>query len=126
MDKGFNAEWLHEWLNDHGTFSIAPVRKNCKRGKHRKLMRECMDWYLYWQRNIVESLFSALKRLFGYTIRSKLMKIVHVELFCRLIAYNLGLRLWTFSTEPIQLQDRKTLKHLTLPTNNDPWSNNCR
>ena len=90
MDKEFDAEWLHQWLNDHGIFSIAPVRKGCRRGKHRKIMRDCFDWCLYWQRNIVESLFSALKRLFGNHISSKHIKTQTAELFCRLIAYNIG------------------------------------
>ena len=89
LDKGFDAEWLHQWLDDHGTFSIAPVRKNCRRGKHRKLLRDCFDWYLYWQRNIAESLFSALKRLFGSTIKSQKAKMINAEMFCRLIAYNI-------------------------------------
>ena len=89
LDKGFDAEWLHQWLNENGTFSVAPVRKNCRRGKHRKLMRDCMDWCLYWQRNIIESLFSALKRLFGATVKSIKSPMIHAELFCRLIAYNL-------------------------------------
>jgi transposase len=93
MDKGFDAEWLHQWLDENGTFSLAPVRKGCRRGKHRKQMRNCFDWCLYWQRNIVESLFSALKRLFGSTIASKHIKTQTAELFCRLIAYNIGYRL---------------------------------
>ena len=93
MDKGFDAEYLHQWLNKHGTFSIAPVRKGCLRGKHRKILRDCFDWCLYWQRNIIESLFSALKRLFGSTISSKNIKTQTAELFCRLIAYNIGYRL---------------------------------
>lgn len=90
MDKGFDAEWLHEWLNENGTFSIAPVRKGCRRGKYRKMLRDSFDWCLYWQRNIVESLFSALKRLFGATISSRHIKTQTAELFCRLIAYNIG------------------------------------
>ena len=90
LDKGFDAEWLHQWLNEHGTFSVAPARKNCRRGKHRKLMRDCMDWCLYWQRNIVECLFSALKRLFGDTVKSHKMPMINAEMFCRLIAYNIG------------------------------------
>ena len=89
LDKGFDAEWLHQWLKNHGTFSVAPVRKNCRRGTHRKLMRECMDWCLYWQRNIIESLFSALKRLFGSMIKSHKMPMINAEIFCRLIAYNI-------------------------------------
>lgn len=92
MDKGFDAEWLHQWLNENGTFSVAPARKRCRRGKHRKLMRDCMDWYIYWQRNIIESLYSALKRLFGNTVRCKNIRTQTAELFCRLIAYNLGLK----------------------------------
>ncbi len=96
LDKGFDAEWLHQWLEENGTFSVAPVRKNCRRGKHRKLMRDCMDWCLYWQRNIIESLFSALKRLFGDTIKSHKMPMINAELFCRLIAYNLGALLMDF------------------------------
>lgn len=93
MDKGFDAEWLHQWLDDNGTFSIAPVRKNCRRGRHRKILRDCFDWCLYWQRNIIECLFSALKRLFGGTIASKHIKTQSAELFCRLIAYNIGYHL---------------------------------
>jgi len=89
LDKGFDAEWLHEWLNEHGTFSIAPVKKNCRRGRHRKMMKDCFDWHLYWQRNIVESLFSALKRLFGSTIKSQKSRMINAEMFCRLIAYNI-------------------------------------
>jgi len=100
MDKGFDAEWLHRWLNEHGSFAVVPVRKNCRRGKFRKVMRDCMDWCLYWQRNIVESLFSALKRLFGVSLKSRKMPMQNAELFCRLIAYNIGLCLQTFSTEP--------------------------
>ena len=101
MDKGFDAEWLHRWLNEHGSFAVIPVRKNCRRGKFRKVMRGCMDWCLYWQRNTVESLFSALKRLFGGSLKSRKMPMQNTELFCRLIAYNIGLRLQTFSTEPV-------------------------
>lgn len=90
MDKGFDAEWLHQWLNENGTFSVAPVRKGCRRGRHRKLLRDCFDWCLYWQRNIIESLWSALKRLFGSTLKCKHIRTQTAELFCRLIAYNIG------------------------------------
>ena len=96
LDKGFDAEWLHQWLDENGTFSVAPVRKGCRRGRHRKMMRDCFDWCLYWQRNIVESLFSALKRLFGSTVKCKHIRTQTAELFCRLIAYNLGYSLRLF------------------------------
>lgn len=100
IDKAGDAEWLHQWLKENGTFLVAPVRKNCRRGRNRKRIRDCMDWCLYWQRNIVESLFSALKRLFGSTVKSRKMNMINAEMFCRLIAYNIGLRLRIFSTKP--------------------------
>lgn len=93
LDKGFDAEYLHRWLDENGTFSLAPVRRGCRRGTHRKMLRDCFDWCLYWQRNIVESLFSAIKRLFGSSIKSKTIRTQTAELFCRLIAYNIGYRL---------------------------------
>jgi hypothetical protein len=92
MDKAFDKEALHSWLNVNGTFSVAPARKNCRRGKYRKIMRDRIDWCLYWQRNIVESLFSALKRLFGSTVLCRTIRTQSAELFCRLIAYNIGYR----------------------------------
>lgn len=101
LDKAFDAEWLHAWLRENGTFSIIPARKRCRRGRHRKMMRDCMDWCLYWQRNIIESLFSALKRLFGSTVKGKHIRTQRAEIFCRLIAYNVGLRLRRNSTEPL-------------------------
>ncbi|MFT4309963.1 MAG: transposase [Candidatus Woesearchaeota archaeon] len=100
LDKAYDAEWLHQWLEENGTFSVAPARKGCRRGRHRKIMRDCIDYTLYWQRNIIESLYSALKRLFGNSLSGKHIKTQTAELFSRLIAYNIGLRLWRFSTEP--------------------------
>lgn len=100
LDKGFDAEWLHKYLNNKGTFSIIPVRKNCKRGKFRKFMKKYFDYSIYWQRNIIESLFSSIKKLFGTHLLSKNIKTQSSEIFCRLIAYNLGYYFLTFSTEP--------------------------
>jgi hypothetical protein len=102
LDKGFDKESLHEWLEVNGTFCLAPVRKNACRGKHRKFLKVCFDYCLYWQRNIVECLFSALKRLFGSSVQGKTIRTINAELFCRLIAYNIGSRLRTFSTEPLK------------------------
>ncbi len=90
LDKAFDKEALHSWLEENGTFSLAPVRKGCRRGRHRKFIRDNMDWCLYWQRNIVESLFSALKRLFGGDLKCKHIRTQTAEIFCRLIAYNIG------------------------------------
>ena len=95
MDKGFDSEPLHQTIRDRGIYSIAPVRKRCRHGRHRKQLRDCFDWAVYWQRNIVESLFSAVKRLFGSHVRARTARTQRAELFSRLIAYNIGARFTT-------------------------------
>lgn len=95
MDKGFDSNPLHTWLRDHGIWSIAPVRKNCKRGHYRKQLRDCFDYTLYWQRNLVECLISAVKRLFGSHIRARTMRAQRAELYSRFIAYNIGAIIFT-------------------------------
>jgi hypothetical protein len=90
MDKGFDSEPLHRWLRDQGTYSIAPVRKGCRRGMYRKQLRDCFDHAQYWQRNIVESMFSAVKRLFGSHVRARTARTQRAEIYSRMIAYNIG------------------------------------
>lgn len=90
MDKLYDSEKLHRYLRDLGIFSIAPVKKNWARGQLRKQLKDCFDYALYWQRNIIECMFSALKRLFGNTLTSVSAKTQRAELYMRLIAYNLG------------------------------------
>lgn len=90
MDKGFDSNPLHTFLRENGIWSIAPVRKGCRRGFYRKELRDYFDYGMYWQRNIVESLISAVKRLFGSHVRARNARMQRAELFCRLIAYNIG------------------------------------
>ena len=90
MDKLYDSEKLHRYLREQGIFSIAPVKKNWARGQLRKQLRDCFDYGLYWQRNLIESLFSALKRLFGNNLCSLSAKTQRAELYMRLIAYNLS------------------------------------
>ena len=89
MDKGFDSNPLHSWLRDHGMWSVAPVRKGCKRGQYRCQMRDCFDYCLYWRRNIIESMISAVKRLFGSHVRARSARMQRAELSMRLIAYNI-------------------------------------
>lgn len=90
MDKLYDSEKLHRYLRGQGIFSIAPVKKNWAKGQLRKQLKDCFDYALYWQRNLVECLFSALKRLFGTSLSSLSAKTQRAELYMRLIAYNLG------------------------------------
>ncbi len=93
MDKAYDSEKLHKFLRGEGIFSVAPVKKNWARGQLRKQLKECFDHALYWQRNLVESLFSALKRLFGNHLSGLTARTQRAEIYMRLIAYNLGARI---------------------------------
>lgn len=90
MDKLYDSEKLHRYLRGQGIFSVAPVKKNWAKGQMRKQLRDCFDYGLYWQRNLIESLFSALKRLFGSHLRCKIAVTQRAEIYMRLIAYNIG------------------------------------
>jgi len=90
MDKGFDSNPLHTWLREQGIFSVAPVRKNCQRGQYRKQLRDCFDYGLYWQRNIVECLIGVVKRLFGSHIRARHAHMQRAEFYTKLIAYNIS------------------------------------
>lgn len=90
MDKAYDSEKLHRYLREQGIFSVVPVKKNWAKGQLRKQLKDCFDYALYWQRNLVESLFSALKRLFGNSLSSASAKTQRAEIYMRMIAYNLG------------------------------------
>ena len=90
MDKLYDSEKLHRFLRERGTYSIIPVKKNWSKGQYRKQLKNCFDYCLYWQRNLIESLFSALKRLFGNHLRGLTARTQRAEIYMRLIAYNLG------------------------------------
>ena len=90
MDKGYDSEKLHKLIREKGMLSIAPVKKNWKRGQLRKQLRDCFDYVIYWQRNLIESLFSALKRLFGSHLRGLTSRTQRAEIYMRMIAYNIG------------------------------------
>ena len=92
MDKLYDSEKLHRFLREKGTYSIIPVKKNWARGQLRKQLKDCFDYTLYWQRNLIESLFSALKRLFGNHLRGLTARTQRAEIYMRMIAYNLGAR----------------------------------
>jgi len=92
MDKGFDANWIHEYLRDKGIYSIAPVKKGCKRGRYRKQLRDCFDYGQYWQRSIVESLIGAVKRKYGEHVRARTARTRRAEVYMKLITYNIMTR----------------------------------
>ena len=89
MDKGYDAEWIHEFFADNNIRSIAPVRKGWSRGFHRKNLAVKFPQKLYNKRSRIESLFHSFKQRFGSNVNSKLAKTAQAEVYCRAILYNL-------------------------------------
>jgi hypothetical protein len=92
LDKGYDAEWVHQIIRNHEILSMIPTRnKNClirTRGRYRKLMRREFDESLYHQRNKCETIFSVIKRKFGSEIKSYHDTMKEKELLYRVLAYN--------------------------------------
>lgn len=89
MDKGYDAEWIHEFFAEQNIRSIAPVRKNWRRGFYRKRLAANFPQKLYNKRSRVESVFHSLKQRYGSSISSKLANTARTEVYCRAILYNL-------------------------------------
>src|SRR3989338_8495260 len=90
MDKLYDSEKLHRSLREQGRYSIIPVKKNWPKGQLRKQLKDCFDYSQYWQRNLIECLFSALKRIFGIHVRCITARTQLAEIYMRMIAYNIG------------------------------------
>ena len=89
MDKGYDAEWIHEFFANHKIRSIAPVRKGWSKGFYRKNLAVKFPQKLYNKRSRIESLFHSFKQRFGSSISSKLASTARSEVYCRAILYNL-------------------------------------
>jgi len=89
MDKGYDANWVHEHFREQGLCSIIPAKKGCKRGRYRKEMRDCFDYSQYWERNCSEWNNSSIKRRFGDYVKSNTFRTQHSEVAARIILHNL-------------------------------------
>ena len=93
MDKGYDAEWLHEYIRDSiGADSQIPVRKwggMIHSGKYRFEMFDNLDREKYEQRNLVECAFSMIKRKYGDTLRSRKYYNQLKEIKIRIVLHNM-------------------------------------
>ncbi|GAB7015845.1 hypothetical protein JCM10550A_12130 [Methanogenium cariaci] len=95
MDKGYDSENIHEYIrNTIGAESVIPVRKwggNIYSGKYRMEMFRDFDQKKYGQRNMVETVFSMIKRKYGDTVRSRKYVNQVKEIKIRMILHNMTL-----------------------------------
>ena len=88
MDKGYDSERIHQLIHeDLESQSMIPIRDwhaSYVSGKYRQIMASSFDTKTYGRRNMAETVFSILKRLFGETIysRSYRQQVKEIKLKC--------------------------------------------
>ena len=93
MDKAYDSEKLHRYFASQNIWSIAPVKKNWRKGQLRKKLKNNFPTKIYHKRNMVESVFHAFKQKFGSSVSSKKIGPARTEIYCKTILHNLFLRI---------------------------------
>ncbi len=94
-DRGYDDEKLFKLVFEElGAYPLIlqkrlDVPKHKRKGTYRKKTFGEFDYGEYLQRNKVETAFSILKRKFGFSIKSKEVKMQKIEAMSRIIAYNI-------------------------------------
>ncbi len=96
-DKGYDAEWIHQYCKKEGIFAIIPIRKWGKTRHNnyslRRLSQKKWTQKTYGRREMVESTFSAIKRKFGASVSSLTLGRMRAEMYLRAIAHNIYLNI---------------------------------
>ena len=88
MDKGYDSERIHQLIHENlKSQSMIPIRDwhaSYVSGKYRQSMATSFDSTTYGRRNMAETVFSILKRLFGEIIysRSYRQQVKEIKLKC--------------------------------------------
>ena len=100
-DKGYDANWLHKFCHDKSITSIIPardygVKKIPRAMAHRNKGKRDFSNRTYHRREMIESVFSAIKRKFGASVSSVKFSAQRAEMYCRAIIHNIFLFLSDF------------------------------
>ena len=115
MDKGYDSKDIHSLARDSlQAIAMIPLRQRKRKkikGKYRRKMVCEFDEELYHNRNLVETMFSVLKRKYGEEIRAKVYWNQAKEVKFKILVHNLDRYVkvvliiqMRISTEPIFLQ----------------------
>ena len=91
-DKAYDANSLHQYCNNKGIKCCIPLRNKGKSRHKKHTLRRKNQQYLhpkrYHRREIVESVFKAIKTKFGASVSSIKISAQRAEMYCRAIAHN--------------------------------------
>jgi len=93
MDRGYNSEAIHRQIRKNLLAdSIIPIRSwNNKvvRGKYRREMAVRFDDARYRKRQLVENMFSVLKRKFGGDLKAQIFSTQRKDIAGKMIVCNI-------------------------------------
>lgn len=104
-DKGYDAEWLHEYCYDNNIEAHIPMRNYGRKIRHYRLSyrRKAAKLFrirTYHRREIIEAGIHSTKSKFGFSVNSKTAKTINSEVCGRLVCHNLFGVLLRLRTEP--------------------------
>ncbi len=92
-DKAYDANWLHLHCNKRRIEAHIPIRRYGnsvhKRLSARRKATKHFRIRTYNRRVLIEAGFSSIKRKFGTSVSSKLVKTIRADIYGRLLAHNL-------------------------------------
>jgi transposase len=93
MDKGYDSENIHLLVREQlKAIAVVPLRQRKRkriRGKYRRKMNMEFDEELYHQRNLVETMFSVLKRKYGEEMKARKYRNQVKEIKMKLLVHNI-------------------------------------
>ncbi|MDG6245123.1 MAG: transposase, partial [Methanolobus sp.] len=93
MDKGYDSEGIHSLTREQlGAIAMIPLRQRKRKrikGSYRRKMAWGFDRELYNNRNLVETIFSVLKRKYGEDVRAKRYWNQLKEIKLKILVHNL-------------------------------------
>lgn len=92
-DKKGDCEAFHEWLEDQGIRSVAPPRKNARRGRIRRTLMKHFPKKTYNKRNRNENVNFVFKNKYGDALKAYTLKGRRAEIATKILSYNLWARL---------------------------------
>lgn len=104
-DKGYDANWIHEYCFSEHIEAYIPMREygksRNKRMSKRRLAAKRFDMGIYHKRELIESGFSSIKRKYGYSLSSKKASTIRSDIYSRLVCHNIfQMLLLRLRTEP--------------------------
>jgi hypothetical protein len=100
LDKGYDSEDIHRLIRDDlNSYSLIPVRTRKRKrisGFYRRELSKSFDQSRYHRRNLVETVFSVLKRKFGESMKARKFQSQIKELKIKLILYNISKIIYAF------------------------------